>query len=256
MFSGLKPGTNYTALLAVVSSGGGGGGGLVAVDAVAVLSGALTPDTVAPRFVSIGPMQGPSLSSAQSFAATVPLAVDKPSTVSYALYWCVNPLNPTENSELCGPDDGVDATVIGERTRDLTIHLPRPAPPPPFSPLKGCALRHGAAYGRSGRLGRNAACNSVQLHGQDDVCAYCHRAAVPIGSETRRRHKLAGQGLRLHRTPRGVGAQGGDSSKATALNFYRPWWLLTMNCSQELRFSHHIWLGRCRHPCQRAHIAS
>ena len=133
MFSGLKPGTNYTALLAVVSSGGGGGGGLVVVDAVAVLSGALTPDTVAPRFVSIGPMQGPSLSSAQSFAATVPLAVDKPSTVSYALYWCVNPLIPTENSESCGPDDGVDATVIGERTRDLTIHLPRPAPPI-FSP--------------------------------------------------------------------------------------------------------------------------
>jgi hypothetical protein len=91
VFSGLKPGTNYTALLAVVSSGGGGGS--LVVDAVAVLSGALTPDTVAPRFVSIGPMQGPSLSSAQSFAATVPLAVDKPSTVSYALYWCVNPLN-------------------------------------------------------------------------------------------------------------------------------------------------------------------
>ena len=80
VISGLVPGTNYTALLAIAASGS------QAVDTVVVLSGALTPDTSAPRFLSVGPMQGPSL-GAQSFAATVPLTVDKPSTVNYVLFW-------------------------------------------------------------------------------------------------------------------------------------------------------------------------
>ena len=79
VISGLVPGTNYTALLAVAS-------GSQSVDTVVVLSGALTPDTNAPRFLSVGPMQGPSL-GAQSFAATVPLTVDKASTINYALFW-------------------------------------------------------------------------------------------------------------------------------------------------------------------------
>lgn len=73
------PGTNYTALFSVSS-------GSLVVDTVAVLSGALTPDTNAPTFRAVGPMRGPVLGS-QSFTAAVPLTVDKPSTVSYAVYW-------------------------------------------------------------------------------------------------------------------------------------------------------------------------
>lgn len=50
VIQGLKPGTNYTALLAVASQS-------ILVGTVAVVSGILTPDTNAPTFEAVGPMQ-------------------------------------------------------------------------------------------------------------------------------------------------------------------------------------------------------
>ena len=50
MFSGLAPATNYTVLMSV-------GSGSILVGTVVVVSGVLTPDTNAPTFQAVGPMQ-------------------------------------------------------------------------------------------------------------------------------------------------------------------------------------------------------
>ena len=50
VFSGLAPATNYTVLLSV-------GSGSILVGTVVVVSGVLTPDTNAPTFEAVGPMQ-------------------------------------------------------------------------------------------------------------------------------------------------------------------------------------------------------
>ena len=50
MFSGLAPATNFPVLLSV-------GSGSILVGTVVVVSGVLTPDTNAPTFAAVGPMQ-------------------------------------------------------------------------------------------------------------------------------------------------------------------------------------------------------
>lgn len=78
--SGLAPATNYTALLVVRS-------GDVLVQTLLVLSGVLTPDNVAPSFTTLGPLAPIQLQpAAQTFNLSLPLSVDKPCGIGYALF--------------------------------------------------------------------------------------------------------------------------------------------------------------------------
>lgn len=76
--SNLVPASNYSVLLAVQSA-------QLLVETVTLISGILTPDTSAPTFVAVGP-GGRQQLTAQSYSVTVPIKLDKPSTVTYALY--------------------------------------------------------------------------------------------------------------------------------------------------------------------------
>ena len=80
--SGLKPATNYSVLFAVSS-------GPLLVQTVTVVSGVLTPDSVSPSFLGVGGI-GESLQlGVQAFTLRLPVAVDKPADISYAIYRCV-----------------------------------------------------------------------------------------------------------------------------------------------------------------------
>ncbi|GAX72759.1 hypothetical protein CEUSTIGMA_g215.t1 [Chlamydomonas eustigma] len=145
--TGLTPATNYSVLLTVRSSD-------ILVSTVIVITGVLTPNTIAPTFTSLGPLQN-LMSGTQTFTASVPVTVDKASTVSFAMYWntpCISG-QPTENevltggslssatcnctpSTLCAPvDTGVSSVVAGKL--NYTLSLQAPLPTNPYSFLNG-----------------------------------------------------------------------------------------------------------------------